>query len=93
MDHTGICPRPTAAILELPSTEDLWSQGYNAKIKGNGALDNLRDEATKVHYGPGRSQVKYVQIQGTVSDHWRDKLALKTSMALERVVLFSIIMV
>ena len=40
-------------------------------------MDNLRDGATKVCYGPGLSQIKNVWIQGTVSDHWRDKLALK----------------
>lgn len=69
------------------------AQGHNPKIKGDAALDNLRDGATKVHYGPRLSQIKYVQTQGTVSDHWRDKQALKTNMALKGVVLFSIIMV
>lgn len=63
------------------------------KIKGDAALDNLRDGTTEVHYGLGLSQIKYVQIQGTVSEHWGDKLALKTSMALKGVVLFSFIMV
>lgn len=63
------------------------------KIKGDTPLDNLIKGATKVHYGPGLPQMEYVQLQDTVSDHWRDKPALKTCTTLKGVAMLSIVMV
>lgn len=63
------------------------------KTKRDALLDNLINGATKVHCGPGLAQIDYVQLQDTVSDHWRDKTALKTYITLKGVAMLSITMV